>query len=148
MLNEVGLHRDKPLTLLSIDVYVDGEFLATYSGDGLIVASPTGSTAYSLSCGGPILSPNSNCIVLTPVAVHTLTFRPIILPDTSQIKLVTHSKTDSMCLGLDSESLTVSASTEINISKETFGIQLVRMEQQSFYSALRDKLMWGVDKRQ
>lgn len=148
VLNEVTLHRDKPLTLLSIDVFVDGEFLATYSGDGLIVATPTGSTAYSLSCGGPILTPNSNCFVLTPIAVHTLTFRPIIVPDTANIRLVTNSKTDTMCLGLDSDSIIVPVQTEINIRKEDFGIKLVRMDKQNFYSALRDKLMWGIDKRQ
>lgn len=148
VLNEVTLHRDKPLTLLSIDVFVDGEFLATYSGDGLIVATPTGSTAYSLSCGGPILTPNSNCFVLTPIAVHTLTFRPIIVPDTANIRLVTNSKTDTMCLGLDSDSIIVPVQTEINIRKEDFGIKLVRMDNQNFYSALRDKLMWGIDKRQ
>ena len=148
VLNEVTLHRDKPLTLLSIDVFVDGEFLATYSGDGLIVATPTGSTAYSLSCGGPILTPNSNCFVLTPIAVHTLTFRPIIVPDTSNIRIVTTSKTDTMCLGLDSDSIIVPVQTEINIRKEDFGIKLVRMDNQNFYSALRDKLMWGIDKRQ
>ena len=148
VLNEVTLHRDKPLTLLSIDVFVDGEFLATYSGDGLIAATPTGSTAYSLSCGGPILTPNSNCFVLTPIAVHTLTFRPIIVPDTASIRIVTTSKTDTMCLGLDSDSIIVPVQTEINIRKEDFGIKLVRMDNQNFYSALRDKLMWGIDKRQ
>ncbi|MBR0073694.1 MAG: NAD kinase [Bacteroidales bacterium] len=147
VLNEVNLHRDKPLTLLSIDVFVDGDFLATYSGDGLIAATPTGSTAYSLSCGGPILTPNSNCFVLTPIAVHTLTFRPIIVPDTAHIRIVTASKTDTMCLGLDSDSIIVPVQTEINIRKENFGIQLVRMDKQNFYSALRDKLMWGIDKR-
>jgi NAD+ kinase len=147
VLNEVDLHRDKPLTLLSTDVFVDGEFLATYSGDGLIVATPTGSTAYSLSCGGPILTPNSNCFVLTPIAVHTLTFRPIIVPDTSNIRLVTHSKTDTMCLGLDSDSIIVPTNTVLNLRKEDFGIKLVRMDKQNFYSALRDKLMWGIDKR-
>ncbi len=148
VLNEVTLHRDKPLTLLSTDVFVDGDFLATYSGDGLIVATPTGSTAYSLSCGGPILTPNSNCFVLTPIAVHTLTFRPIIVPDTAHIRLVTTSKANTMCLGLDSDSIIVPAQTEINIRKEDFGIKLVRMDRQNFYSALRDKLMWGIDKRQ
>lgn len=148
VLNEVGLHRDKPLTLLSIDVFVDGDFLATYAGDGLIVATPTGSTAYSLSCGGPILTPNSNCFVLTPVAVHNLTFRPIIVPDTAKIRLVTHSKTDTMSLGLDSGSIIVPSQTEISIRKESFGIKLVRMGNQNFYSALRDKLMWGLDIRQ
>lgn len=148
VLNEVNLHRDKPLTLLSTDVFVDGDFLATYSGDGLIVATPTGSTAYSLSCGGPILTPNSNCFVLTPIAVHTLTFRPIIVPDTAHIRLVTTSKASTMCLGLDSDSIIVPAQTEINIRKEDFGIKLVRMDRQNFYSALRDKLMWGIDKRQ
>ena len=147
VLNEVNLHRDKPLTLISTDVFVDGDFLATYAGDGIILATPTGSTAYSLSCGGPILTPNSNCFVLTPIAVHTLTFRPIILPDTANIRLVTTSKTDTMCLGLDSDSIIVPTTTEINIHKEDFGIRLVRMDKQNFYSALRDKLMWGVDKR-
>ena len=147
VLNEVSVHRNTSLTLLSTDVFIDGEFLTTYSGDGLIVATPTGSTAYSLSCGGPILTPNSNCLVLTPMAVHNLTFRPIIIPDTSHIRLVTRSRADSMAMGLDSNSVELPVGTEIFITKEDFPVNLVRMAGQNFFTALREKFMWGMDFR-
>ena len=128
--------------MLSTNVYINDEILATYNGDGLIVATPTGSTAYSLSCGGPVLAPSSQCFVITPVAVHNLTLRPIVVPDTSRIRLVTANAAE-MYLGRDSNSRLMSSQCDIILSKEDFSAKLIRMKNKSFYSAIREKLMWG-----
>lgn len=146
-LNEVTLHRLDDGTLLHTDLYVDDDFVATYSGDGLIVATPTGSTAYSLSCGGPILTPNSGCFVITPIGAHNLTLRPIIVPDSAKLRLVTHQERASepthFNLSMDSRRLHLPCGTQINLSRETFTLSLVRLHGQSFFSAIHQKLGWN-----
>ena len=146
-LNEVTLHRLDDGTLLHTDLYVDDDFVATYSGDGLIVATPTGSTAYSLSCGGPILTPNSGCFVITPIGAHNLTLRPIIVPDSAKLRLVTHQERASepthFNLSMDSRRLHLPCGTQINLSRETFTVSLVRLHNQSFFSAIHQKLGWN-----
>ena len=146
-LNEVTLHRLDDGTLLHTDLYVDDDFVATYSGDGLIVATPTGSTAYSLSCGGPILTPNSGCFVITPIGAHNLTLRPIIVPDSAKLRLVTHQERASepthFNLSMDSRRLHLPCGTQINLSRETFTVSLVRLHGQSFFSAIHQKLGWN-----
>lgn len=145
-LNEVSLRRydEGPLlSTLSTDLYVDDDFVATYSGDGLIIATPTGSTAYSLSCGGPILTPNSACFVITPIGAHNLTLRPIIVPDSAQLRLVTHPKQKYFNLGTDSRSQRLLCGTELQLSREPFTIQLVRLHNQSFFKAIHQKLGWN-----
>lgn len=142
-LNEVSLHRLDDGTLLRTDLYVDGDFVATYAGDGLIVATPTGSTAYSLSCGGPILTPNSGCFVITPIGAHNLTLRPIIVPDSAQLRLVTHPQQQLFNLGTDSRRQHLPCGTEILLSRETFDIRLVRLHNQTFFDAIHRKLGWG-----
>lgn len=145
VMNEVSIHRQNSSSMLSANVYINNEILATYNGDGLIVATPTGSTAYSLSCGGPILTPDSNCFVITPIAVHTLTLRPLIIPETSVIKIVTCDKNQQMYVGRDSQMELMSSDREIVLYKENFSVKLMRMKNQGFYSAIREKLMWGVN---
>ena len=142
VMNEVAIHRHHNSSMLYTNVYINDEVLATYNGDGLIVATPTGSTAYSLSCGGPVLAPSSQCFVVTPVAVHNLTLRPIVVPDTSRIRLVTANAAE-MYLGRDSNSQLMSSQCEIILSNEDFSAKLIRMKNKSFYSAIREKLMWG-----
>lgn len=142
-LNEVSLHRLLDGTLLSTDLFVDDDFVATYAGDGLIVATPTGSTAYSLSCGGPILTPNSACFVVTPNSAHNLTLRPIIVPDTATLRLVTHTQQSSFNLGTDSRRQQFPCGTEIILTRETFTVQLVRLHNQSFFSSIHQKLGWN-----
>lgn len=144
VLNEVNVHRIINDTLLRTDLYVDGEFVATYAGDGLIVATPTGSTAYSLSCGGPILTPNSGCFVITPIGIHNLTLRPIIVPDTARLRLVTDTRHPYMHLGMDSRRQQLRGGTEVSLSREDFGVRLVRLNHQSFFTAIHQKLSWGV----
>lgn len=146
-LNEVFVHRAENVPLLRTDVYVDDEFVSTYSGDGVIVATPTGSTAYSLSCGGPILTPNSGCFVITPIGAHSLTLRPFIVPDSARIRLVTDPRHTTLYLGMDSRSQALRGGTEIHLSRENFTIRLVRMNSQTFFSAIHDKLLWGSDIR-
>ena len=145
VMNEVSIHRQNNSSMLSTNVYINDEILATYNGDGLIVATPTGSTAYSLSCGGPILTPDSHCFVITPIAVHTLTLRPLIIPETSKIRLVTCNKDQQMYVGRDSQMELMNSDREILLYKENFSIKLIRMKSKGFYSAIREKLMWGAN---
>lgn len=142
-LNEVTLHRLDDDTLLQADLYVDDDFVSTYAGDGLIVATPTGSTAYSLSCGGPILTPDSGCFVVTPIAAHNLTLRPIIVPDSARLRLVTHPRRQLFDLGTDSRRRHLACGTEVLLSREDFTISLVRLHRQNFFSAIHQKLSWG-----
>lgn len=143
-LNEVYLHRREQQPLLHTQVHVDGDMVATYAADGLIVATPTGSTAYSLSCGGPILAPGSGSLVITPIAAHTLTQRPIILSDDVCLRLHDEEPDITYTLGVDSYVCTMQGSSVIEIRKASFNTHLVRIEHQNFFSALRDKLSWGV----
>ena len=156
-LNEVFLHRPEASSMLRTEVYVDDLYVATYAGDGVIVASPTGSTAYSLSCGGPILTPDCRCFVITPIGAHTLTLRPIIVPDSSRLRLATipashHAGTpataEPFTLGMDSRRVTLYGSATLNLHRAPFAIHLIRMNTQNFFSAIRDKLMWGTEVRQ
>lgn len=146
-LNEVFLHRAESLSLLRTRVFVDNEYVATYAGDGVIVATPTGSTAYSLSCGGPILTPTSGCFVITPIGAHTLTLRPIIVPDTARLRLVAESD-NPFTIGMDSRRATLAGGSEVCLERAPFTIRLIRMNTQNFFSAIRDKLMWGTEARQ
>ncbi len=155
-LNEVFLHRPEASSMLRTEVYVDDLYVATYAGDGVIVASPTGSTAYSLSCGGPILTPDCGCFVITPIGAHTLTLRPIIVPDSSRLRLVTvpashhagsRPSDEPFTLGMDSRRVTLYGSATLNLGRAPFSIRLIRMNTQNFFSAIRDKLMWGTEVR-
>ena len=146
-LNEVTLYRKEEVSLLRTNLYVNDEFVATYDGDGLIVATPTGSTAYSLSCGGPILTPNCGCFVITPIGAHTLTLRPMIVPDSAHIRLEPASGQKGFYMATDSTSVLISGSPIIRLSKENFTIRLVRMHRQSFFMAIHEKLAWGTGLR-
>ena len=128
----------------STQVFVDDQYVATYAGDGVIVATPTGSTAYSLSCGGPILTPDSRGLLITPISAHTLTLRPIIIPDTAKIRLLID---DDCFLGMDSRRTHLPMATQITLSKAPFTIRLVRLGEQNFFTAIREKLMWGTEVR-
>lgn len=143
-LNEVYLHRLDKSPLLHTQVQVDGDMVATYAADGLIIATPTGSTAYSLSCGGPILAPESGCLVVTPIAAHTLTQRPVILSDNVHLRLRDEDPNVKYTLGVDSFVCTLTGSSIVDIRKADYQTHLVRIEHQNFFSAIRDKLMWGM----
>ena len=142
-LNEAYVHRSDRPSLLKTALYVDGDLVADYDADGLIVATPTGSTAYSLSCGGPILTPNSGCFVATPIAAHTLTLRPIIVPDTARLRLVARARQAPYCIGIDSRTMVVQGDSEIHLARAPFTVRLARMAGQNFYTAIHEKLSWG-----
>jgi len=146
-LNEMTVYKQNPLSMLKIKVFVNDEFLNSYWSDGLIISTPTGSTAYSLSCGGPIITPDSQSIIITPIATHNLTVRPIIIPDTSIIKIKVQSRDINYFASLDSREFSFSADTELIVKKNPFNINLVKMMQQNFFSTIRQKLLWGNDAR-
>ena len=146
-LNELSVLKRDNSTMISISAYVDDFFLNTYWADGLIVATPTGSTGYSLSCGGPIISPESNNFIITPIATHNLTVRPIVIPDSSTVKLSISGRTQDYLVSLDSRSKPLSTTTELSIKRAPFSINLVCIGQKDFYKTIRNKLAWGLDKR-
>jgi NAD+ kinase len=146
-LNDVTVYKKDPNSMLKVNVSVNDEFLNTYWGDGLIIATPTGSTAYSLSCGGPIMTPDSGNFILTPVAPHTLTVRPLVIPDSSVLKIYTELRSIEYLVSLDSRAHAIEANTELTLRKAPFSIQLVRMNNHHFFNTIREKLMWGIDAR-
>jgi NAD+ kinase len=146
-LNDFTIYKSSPNSMLTIKTYVNDEFLNTYWADGLIVATPTGSTAYSLSCTGPILSPDSENFVITPIASHNLTVRPIVIPDSSIIRIKIESRDVECYIGLDSRILKLDMPMELVIRKEKFKIHLLRMSGSNFFETIRAKLKWGLDIR-
>jgi len=146
-LNEISVSRKNTTSMISVKTILDDEYLNTYWADGLIVATPTGSTGYSLSCNGPVISPSSKNLVLTPIAPHNLSTRPLVIPDNTKIKLKINSRENKALLSLDSRQTTVSNDDEIYIQKCNFTIKTVQLYNQSFIKTLREKLLWGKDKR-
>jgi len=146
-LNEVTVLKRDSGSMITIKVYVNGEYLNTYWADGLILATPTGSTAYSLSLGGPIVVPGSSNFILTPIAPHNLTVRPIVLPDNYDITIKVSGRAENYLLSIDSQSVVVEKNTKICIKAASFKVKTVRIEGNTFFENIRDKLMWGFDKR-
>ena len=146
-LNEVAILKKDTSSMIKVDAYVDDEFLNTYWADGLIVSTPTGSTGYSLSCGGPIIAPGTNNIIITPIAQHNLNVRPIVINHNSIIKLKVEDRDQLALVSLDSCSRAFDSSIELTIKKANFKINLIEPENNSFISTVRQKLMWGIDKR-
>ncbi len=146
-LNEVAVTKKDTSSMIKVDAYIDNEFLNSYWADGLIVSTPTGSTGYSLSCGGPIIMPHTGNIIITPIAQHNLNVRPIVVEDESTIKLKVVDRDDLALISLDSRSRAFESSVEIIIKKAGFNIKLINPNFNSFLSTVRNKLMWGIDKR-
>jgi len=146
-LNEVVVLKKDTSSMIRIDAFLDDEFLNTYWADGLIVSTPTGSTGYSLSCGGPIIMPGTDNIVITPIAQHNLNVRPIVIDDNSTITLKVEDRDQLALVSLDSRSRAFDSSVELTIKKAKFKINLVEPQGNSFISTIRNKLMWGIDKR-
>jgi NAD+ kinase len=146
-LNEFAIHKRDTATMIKIHTYLNGEFLNTYWADGLIVATPTGSTGYSLSCGGPIVFPESGSFVITPVAPHNLNARPIVVPDDNVISFEVESRYDEIICALDSRREIVGKNVSLAIRKESFDISLLRLSENNFLQTLHNKLTWGLDKR-
>jgi NAD+ kinase len=146
-LNDFSIHKRDVASMIKIHTYLNGEFLNTYWADGLIVATPTGSTGYSLSCNGPVVFPDSGSFVITPVAPHNLNVRPIIVPDSNIISFEIESRSDQIICALDSRREVISKDVQLAIKKESFDINLVRLSENNFLQTLRNKLTWGLDKR-
>jgi NAD+ kinase len=146
-LNEFTIHRKDSSQMIKIHAYLNGEFLNTYWSDGLIVSTPTGSTGYSLSCGGPVVFPQASNFVITPVAPHNLNIRSIIVPDDNVISFEVEGRTDYFLCTLDSRSETITKDVQIAVKKESFYINLIRLDEQNFLNTIRQKLYWGADSR-
>jgi NAD+ kinase len=146
-LNEMTVLKTDTSSMINIYAYLDKELLNNYWADGLIIATPTGSTAYSLSVGGPILTPDSENFVITPLAPHNLTVRPLVVPDNYEIKLKVEGRGTQFLTSLDFRSVAVDLSTEIKVKKASFKLKTVQLPGQTFFNTLRNKLMWGIDKR-
>ncbi len=146
-LNEFSVIKRDTSTMITISAYVNDLFLNTYWADGLIVTTPTGSTGYSLSCGGPIVSPESNNFIITPIATHNLTVRPVVIPDNCRIKLIVEGQHQDFLCVLDSRSRALHSPAELIISKLDFHINLICLEKKDFFKTIRNKLAWGIDKR-
>jgi NAD+ kinase len=146
-LNELTITRKDTTSLIVLHVYIDDMFLNSYWADGLIIATPTGSTAYSLSSGGPILTPGSENFVLTPIAPHNLTVRPVVIPDKSKIRIIVEGREDQFLVSLDSRKAIIYSNFELIVEKTDFKVNMVQMKGRNFFMTIREKLKWGLDAR-
>lgn len=146
-LNDITIHRRDNSAMMIIHAYMNGEFVNSYWADGLIIATPTGSTAYSLSCGGPIILPNAQNFVITPIAPHNLNVRPIIVPDDVELTFEIEARSTKYLVSCDSRTETVDRSVKVTINKAKFNVNLIRLNNESYLTTLRNKLLWGIDTR-
>lgn len=146
-LNDVTIHRRDNSAMMIIHASMNGEFVNSYWADGLIIATPTGSTAYSLSCGGPIIYPDSENFVITPIAPHNLNVRPVVLSDSSVLSFEVEARESKFLVSCDSRTVTVERSVKITIKKADFCLNLIRLNNETYLNTLRNKLLWGIDTR-
>lgn len=146
-LNEVTVSRKGTTSMVTVETYLNDEYLTSYWADGLIVSTPTGSTGYSLSCGGPVIAPTAKSLVLTPIAPHNLNARPLVIADDTKIRLKVSGREDTHMISLDSRISDLPSGMEIRISKSKFGIRMIEYDSESFLKTLRNKLLWGEDRR-
>ncbi len=146
-LNEVSVNRKNTASMITIETYLDDDYLTSYWADGLIIATPTGSTGYSLSCGGPIITPQAKSFAITPISPHNLNARPLVIPDDTIVKFIVSGRENKFFLSLDSRITTINSNTEVSIKKSDFNLKMVEIKQQTFIKTLREKLHWGRDTR-
>ena len=146
-LNEITIARKDTTSMITIDTYLNDEYLNSYWADGLIIATPTGSTGYSLSCGGPLLTPANESFVITPIAPHNLTARPLVIPNDTEIKITVSSREEQYLVSLDARTMSVSKEISLFIKKAPFEINMVEFFEEGFLKTIRKKLLWGEDKR-
>ncbi len=146
-LNEIAVSRKNTTSMITVETHLNDEYLTSYWADGLIISTPTGSTGYSLSCGGPVITPETDSFVLTPIAPHNLNARPLVIPDNTEIRLKVDGREEHYLLSLDSRIATLHNSTVVTIKKADFEIKMVELLQESFIDTLRKKMLWGEDKR-
>ena len=146
-LNEIALSRKNTTSMITVETHLDGEYLTSYWADGLILSTPTGSTGYSLSCGGPVITPEANNFALTPIAPHNLSARPLIIPDKTKVTFKVDGREDQFLMSLDSRIVTLPNTTTVTVKKANFAIKMVERLQETFLDTLRKKLLWGEDRR-
>ena len=146
-LNDITIHKRDTSAMMIVHAYLNGDFLNSYWADGLIVATPTGSTAYSLSCGGPIIFPGSGNMVVTPISPHNLNVRPIVLSDSNILSFEIEGRSSKYLVTCDSRTEVIDTSIKIKVKKADFGINLIRLNNENYLSTLRNKLLWGIDTR-
>lgn len=146
-LNEIAVSRKNTTSMITIETWLDENCLTSYWADGLIISTPTGSTGYSLSCGGPVIAPNTNALVITPIAPHNLNARPLVIQDSTKIKLKVSGRENFYLLSMDSRIATLSNETVITVKIAPFKISMVQLHKDSFLQTLRKKLLWGEDRR-
>ncbi len=146
-LNEITLSRKNTASMITVETYLDEEYLTSYWADGLIISTPTGSTGYSLSCDGPVISPQAKSFVLTPIAPHNLNARPLVIPDNTEINMRVSGRENEFFLSLDSRIVTINNQTTIHIKKAPFTIKMIELSNYTFIQTLRKKLLWGEDTR-
>ncbi len=146
-LNEFTIHKKETSSMITIHAYLNGEYLNSYWADGIMISTPTGSTGYSLSCGGPIVVPQSESLVITPIAPHNLNVRPIVVSDKNVISLEVEGRSQRFMATLDSRSATIDSGYQLAIRKENYCINLIRLSNENFLNTLRKKLNWGLDTR-
>ncbi|MBB5438619.1 NAD+ kinase [Pedobacter sp. AK017] len=146
-LNDITIHRRDNSAMMIIHAYMNNEFVNSYWADGLIIATPTGSTAYSLSCGGPIIYPSSQNFVITPIAPHNLNVRPVIVPDDVSLTFEVEARSAKFLVSCDSRTETVDRSVKVTLNKAKFHVNLIRLNNESYLTTLRNKLLWGIDTR-
>lgn len=146
-LNEIAVSRKNTTSMITVDTHLNDEYLTSYWADGLILSTPTGSTGYSLSCGGPVISPNAASFVLTPIAPHNLNARPLVIPDNTTITLKVDGREDQFLLSLDSRIVTLPNTSVVKIKKAPFTVKMVELLDESFIDTLRKKMLWGEDRR-
>lgn len=146
-MNEISVSRKDTTSMITIETYLNNEFLNSYWADGLIISTPTGSTGYSMSCGGPILTPNVKSFVITPIAPHNLNARPLVIPDETEIRLKVSGREENYLVSLDSRTTSVKNETILVIKKTPFQINMIEIPQETFLKTLRTKLFWGEDRR-
>lgn len=146
-LNELTILKKDTSSMITIHAYINGDYLNSYFADGLIIATPTGSTAYSLSCGGPLVMPGSQNFVITPIAPHNLNVRPLVISDNNIITLKVEGRSPNYLVSLDYKSEVIDSTNEIVLQKADFSMNLIKLENQHFFNTIRNKLLWGLDKR-
>ena len=147
VVNDITIRTTDTDTIIAVTVRAGGQTVNTYWGDGLIISTPTGSTAYSMSCGGPILHPHSQVMVLTPIASHSLNVRPLVIPADTPLEIEVQSRSGHYSLNLDSQKFIVEENILLTVTKENFCIRTLSFEHTDFYEVIREKLLWGLDKR-
>jgi NAD+ kinase len=146
-LNELTVHKKDTSSMVTVNAYLDDKFLNAYWADGLIVSTPTGSTAYSLSCGGPIITPGCQVHILTPIAPHNLNVRPMVVPDSMTMKLSVEGRERNYLISLDGTSKSLRQGEEVIISKAEYMINVIKFEDNNFLDTIRNKMLWGIDRR-